>query len=106
MKIKKQPHPFINGFALSSPFTFLLHAIPWPTDLGSHGPALCNTTDAPGEDGWVERADLNEEEPRNYVYCNACLMLYRRMVEDNDPRLNTEDRNRFHEVIRHIVDGS
>ncbi|HET7713207.1 MAG TPA: hypothetical protein VFK94_01805, partial [Patescibacteria group bacterium] len=56
MKLK-QPHPFINGAALSSPETHLLHLLPWPTDLGSHGPALCGTTNAPGPDGWIEPED-------------------------------------------------
>lgn len=103
MRLKSTPtHPFINGAALSSPETHLLHLLPYPTDLGDHGPALCGTTEAPGENGWVDQ-DHESLLVWENIYCSACVNRFRLMIVDEDPRLNSQDQRRWQRMRDEIA---
>jgi hypothetical protein len=84
-------HPFINGWAVPLPGSHLLHALPYPLDLGGSGEAICGKRDV-GPKGWIEF----DKEANGYWYrCSTCVNKFRNMYIDDDGRLNAEDRRNY-----------
>lgn len=97
-KKQKQP-PFISGFAVVAAGSVTMHALVYPTDVGDHDLALCNTIGAWGEKGWIEP---NEYERSLALYCNPCLQRLKNMIADNDPRITRADRDTYDLAVLNI----
>lgn len=88
-------HPFISGWAISSHAHRILHALPFPLDLGEFGQALCGAG-AIGSKGWQE---IPDEAPFYSFRCSPCVNKFRIMYDEDDERLTPQDRQAFRDLV-------
>jgi hypothetical protein len=80
----------LNGVGRLFADSTILHILPEPEDLGSHGAALCGQTAARG---WAYEDSLHGD-----FYCSQCVVELQNLAEKE--RLGFEDRMYWRTVFR------
>lgn len=94
-KRERERDPYINGWASTNKKSSHLHAIPFPTDLGDTGRAVCGQRPTP--EGWVEEPEV----PQTW-YCHTCLVLVNSMIADGDERITQLDQTMMRSINDNI----